>query len=156
MTLFIHLYKYFFTHNILQCYPDWFYLSLQNKIIARRSWETTVGEKEATKVSIQFCYHNELQNKWYIYIYWFWIHISNNWYFSEGKALAELAFNNRSLRDALLATTESVAVGIHVENWSTYRLWQPEYDMEKGRTYSEEAAKLAGTLPGTVCFCTKM
>jgi len=69
---------------------------------------------------------------------------------SEGKALAELAFNNRSLRDALLATTESVAVGIHVENWSTYRLWQPEYEMEKGRTYSEEAAKLAGTLPGTV------
>ena len=81
--------------------------------------------------------------------------MSNNWYFSEGKALAELAFNNRSLRDALLATTESVAVGIHVENWSTYRLWQPEYEMEKGRTYSEEAAKLAGTLPGTVSYCKK-
>ena len=81
--------------------------------------------------------------------------MSNNWYFSEGKALAELAFNNRSLRDALLATTESVAVGIHVENWSTYRLWQPEYEMEKGRTYSEEAAKLAGTLPGTVSSCKK-
>ena len=87
-------------------------------------------------------------------IYWFLNHMSNNWYFSEGKALAELAFNNRSLRDALLATTESVAVGIHVENWSTYRLWQPEYEMEKGRTYSEEAAKLAGTLPGTVSFFT--
>ena len=69
--------------------------------------------------------------------------------YSEGKALAELAFNNRTLRDALIATTESVAVGIHIENWSAYRLWSPEYEMEKGRTYSEEAAKLAGTLPGT-------
>ena len=72
--------------------------------------------------------------------------------FSEGKALTELAFNNKTLRDALIATTESVAVGIHVENWSAYRLWQPEYEMEKGRTYSEEAAKLAGTLPGIVSF----
>ena len=139
--------------KILQRYHDWFYLSLQNKIIARRSWETIIGEKEATKVSIQYCYHDELQNN--TRIYWFLNHMSNNWYFSEGKALAELAFNNRSLRDALLATTESVAVGIHVENWSTYRLWQPEYEMEKGRTYSEEAAKLAGTLPGIVSFCRK-
>ena len=63
-----------------------------------------------------------------------------------------MAFNNRTLRDALIATTESVAVGIHIENWSAYRLWSPEYEMEKGRTYSEEAAKLAGTLPGTNIF----
>ena len=67
---------------------------------------------------------------------------------SEGKALAELAFNNRTLRSALIATTESVAVGVQLENWSAYRLWQPEFEMENGRVYSEEAAKLAGTLPG--------
>merc|ERR1719150_2508867 len=68
---------------------------------------------------------------------------------SEGKALAELAFNNRTLRDALISTTESVAVGIHIENWSAYRLWSPEYEMEKGRTYSEEAAKLAWNITRT-------
>ena len=69
---------------------------------------------------------------------------------SEGKVLAELAFKNRTLRDALISTTESVAVGIHVENWSAYRLWKPEFKMENGRMYSEIAANRAKTLPGNL------
>ena len=60
-----------------------------------------------------------------------------------------MAFKNRTLRDTLISTTESVAVGIHVENWLAYRLWQPEFEMENGRVYGEEAAKKANILPGT-------
>ena len=63
-----------------------------------------------------------------------------------------MAFEKRTLRDALVSTTESVAVGIHVENWSAYRLWGPEFEMENGRTYKEEAAKKAGILPGKLFF----
>ena len=66
-----------------------------------------------------------------------------------------LAAKNLTLRDALSLTTESIAVGIHIENWLTYRLWQPEFEMESGRTLSEVAAKHAGTLPGILhhIFC---
>ena len=70
------------------------------------------------------------------------------YHYSEGKELVELAFKNRTLRDTLISTTESVAVGIHVENWLAYRLWQPEFEMENGRVYGEEAAKKLNILPG--------
>ena len=67
-----------------------------------------------------------------------------------------MAFEKRTLRDALVSTTESVAVAIHVENWSAYRLWEPEFEMENGRTYNEEAAKKAGTLQGKLFFLYKL